>query len=220
MSRLPSDSSPARRPRLRRSARAAALALAVFVLSAGGYFGSLQIDGNIHVVEPGQLVRSGQLSKAGFARVIRHDGIRAIVNLRGAHGGAPWYEDELAVSDSLGVAHYDYGLSAERPVTRTQIDSILALLRAVPKPVLIHCQGGADRSGLVAALYEAEIVGRTPAVADRQLALRYGHFPYLGSRTVAMDRSFWAYLRAHPAEAADAAPEAAGPAPGSATRDR
>ncbi len=195
-----SDSSPAPRRRFRipRAVKATGLALLVFVLSAGAFFGSLQLDGNIHVVEPGQLVRSAQLSKSGFARVIRKDGIKSIVNLRGAHPGAGWYDNEVAVSDSLGVTHYDYGISAEHVVTPKQIDDILHLLRTAPKPVLIHCQGGADRSGLVAALYEAEIAGKNADVADQQLSLRYGHFPYLTSRTGAMDRSFWTYLADHP----------------------
>lgn len=193
-----SSSTPRRRVRVPRPVKATGIALLVFVLSAGAFFGSLQLDGNIHVVEPGQLVRSAQLSKSGFARVIRTDSIRSIVNLRGAHPGAGWYDAEVAVADSLGVAHYDYGISAERPVTTKQIDDILHLLRTAPKPVLIHCQGGADRSGLVAALYEAEIAGKSADVADQQLSLRYGHFPYLTSRTGAMDRSFWTYVAEHP----------------------
>ncbi len=193
-----SSDAPRRRLRVPRLVKAAGAASLVFVLSAGAYFGSLQFDGNIHVVEPGQLVRSAQLSRAGFARVVRDDSIQSILNLRGPHPGASWYDDEVAVSESLGVAHYDFGLSAERMVTPAQIDSILALLRGANKPMLIHCQGGADRSGLVAALYEAEIVGRSPEVAGRQLSLRYGHFPYLTSRTGAMDRSFRVYVDAHP----------------------
>ncbi len=186
-----------RRFRVPRPIKATGIALLVFIFSAGAFFGSLQLDGNIHVVEPGQLVRSAQLSKSGFARVIRNNGIKSIVNLRGAHPGASWYDNEVAISDSLGVAHYDYGISAERVVTAKQIGDILHLLRTAPKPVLIHCQGGADRSGLVAALYEAEIAGKSADVADQQLSLRYGHFPYLTSRTGAMDRSFWTYVSEH-----------------------
>ncbi len=187
---------PSPKPRWRRIARRTGYAALVFVLTAGGYFGLLQIDGNIRTVEPGKLYRSAQLDSAQFARVIQQDGIRTIINLRGAHPKADWYETELSVSRAYGVTHYDYGISAEHMVGTAQIDSILGLLRTAPKPILVHCQGGADRSGLVAALYEAEIAGKPPAVADDQLALRYGHFPYLGSKTIAMDRSFWAYVDA------------------------
>jgi hypothetical protein len=52
--------------------------------------------------------------------VVRDHGIKSILNLRGAHSGQSWYDDEVAVSGELGVAHYDYGLSAGRPVTGKQ----------------------------------------------------------------------------------------------------
>ncbi len=174
------------------------LAALVLVLAAGGYLGALQLDGNVHTVEPGQLYRSAQLGRAGFERVVRAYGIRTIVNLRGAHPGAAWYDGEIAAARSLGVAHYDFALSAEKRVGEKQIDDILRLLRTAKKPILVHCQGGADRSGLVSALYEKAIAGKTGAVADRQLSLRYGHFPYLTSKTGAMDQSFWAFVGHHP----------------------
>lgn len=187
---------PPSKRRWRRAARRTGYSALAVVLAAGGYFGLLQVDGNIRTVEAGQLYRSAQLDSAQFARVIQKDGIRTIINLRGAHPKAGWYDTELAVSKAYGVTHVDYGISAEHMVTAAQIDSILTLLRTAPKPILVHCQGGADRSGLVSALYEAEIAGKPPAVADGQLALRFGHFPYLGSKTIAMDRSFWAYVNA------------------------
>lgn len=186
--------SPTPKPRWRRAARRTGFSLLAFIVVAGGYFGLLQVDGNIRTVQPGQFYRSAQLDSAQFARVIRQDGIKTIINLRGAHPKADWYERELAVSRAMGVTHYDYGISAERMVTAGQIADILKLLRTAPRPILVHCQGGADRSGLVAALYEAEIMGKPAAEADDQLALRYGHFPYLGSKTIAMDKSFWAYV--------------------------
>jgi protein tyrosine/serine phosphatase len=185
---------PAPKPRWRRLAKRSGYSALAFVLLTGGYFGMLQVDGNIRTVDPGRLYRSAQLDSSQFARVITQDGIKTIINLRGAHPTADWYETELAVSKAMGVTHYDYGISAEHIVSAAQIDSILALLRAAPKPILVHCQGGADRSGLVSALYEAVMQGKPPAVADDQLALRYGHFPYLGSKTIAMDKSFWAYV--------------------------
>jgi hypothetical protein len=59
---------------------------------------------------------------------------------------------------------------------------------------IIHCRGGADRSGLVAALCLFVDEGTSAKDADRQLSILYGHFPYLWSRTGAMDRSFWAFV--------------------------
>jgi len=185
---------PTLQPRWKRAAKRMAIAALVMLGAAGGYIGFLLLSGNIHTVVAGQFYRAGQLNQSELEHVIGEDGIRSILNLRGAHPNAPWYDTELAVAKAHGVTHYDFGLSAERVVTPAQIDSILAILRSAPKPILIHCQGGADRSGLVAALYEAKIIGTSSADADRQLSLRYGHFPYLGSKTVAMDQSYWAYV--------------------------
>ena len=192
---VPNPSRSTLPPRWKRTAKRLAIAALVVIGSAGAYIGLLLYSGNIHAVVPGQLYRSGQLNQSGIERVVSHDGIRSILNLRGAHPHTPWYDTELAVAKTLGVTHYDYGISAERIVTPAQIDSILAILRNAPKPILVHCQAGADRSGLVAALYEAKIIGTPSAEADQQLSLRYGHVPYLGSKTAAMDRSYWTYVK-------------------------
>ena len=47
---------------------------------------------------------------------------------------------------------------------------------------------------LVAALYLAQIENRPVDEAAGQLSLIYGHFPYLTSKTGAMDRSFRDYV--------------------------
>jgi protein tyrosine/serine phosphatase len=185
---------PPARPRWRRVAKRAGFTTLAAILAMGGYLGLLQVDGNVHAVQPGQFYRSAQLDSSQFARVIRQDGIKTILNLRGAHAGAGWYDHELAVSKQFGVTHLDYGISAERMVTPAQIADLVKILRTAPRPILVHCQGGADRSGLVSALYEAVIQGKPAAQADDQLSIRYGHFPWLGSKTIAMDKSFWAYV--------------------------
>ena len=61
--------------------------------------------------------------------------------------------------------------------------------------MLVHCKSGADRSGLVSALFRLVEERAPPAEADQELSLVYGHFPYLTSKTVAMDESFWAFVR-------------------------
>ena len=94
--------------------------------------------------------------------------------------------------------HYDYPISAKRVVTPQQIGEILDIVRQAPKPLLVHCKSGSDRAGLVAALYRFAEAGASADEADGELSLAYGHFPYLTSRSGAMDDSFWAYVRAEP----------------------
>jgi protein tyrosine/serine phosphatase len=177
-----------------RSLKIAALAVGLTAVSIGGYWGILQYEGNFHVVSDGTLYRSAQPSQSEIKAAVREYGIKSVLNLRGANRGSPWYDDEVAESRALGLVHYDYSLSAKRFVTRGQIADILDILREAPKPLLIHCKSGADRAGLVAALYRFAIAGASAEEADRELSLVYGHFPYLMSRSVAMDDSFWAFV--------------------------
>jgi protein tyrosine/serine phosphatase len=180
---------------LLRSLKIAVVAVIATAGSVGGYWGILQYEGNLHAVEAGVLYRSAQPSAAELASTARQYGIKSVLNLRGPNAGSPWYEEELAGSRALGLVHYDYSLSAKRFVTGAQIADLIKILRDAPKPLLIHCKSGSDRAGLVAALYRYAIAGASAAEADRELSLLYGHFPYLTSASVAMDNSFWAYVR-------------------------
>jgi protein tyrosine/serine phosphatase len=188
---------------LLRSLKVAAVSLGLGAASVGGYWGALMYQGNFHAVEAGILYRSAQPDRDDLAAAARQHGIKAVLNLRGRNPGSPWYDEEIAASRELGLAHYDYSLSAKRVVTHQQVAEILEIVRQAPKPLLIHCKSGSDRAGLVSALYRFALAGATADDADRELSLIYGHFPYLTSRSGAMDDSFWTYVRATPRRAAE-----------------
>jgi protein tyrosine/serine phosphatase len=163
--------------------------------AVGGYCAWLQFEGNIHVVHEGTLYRSAQLDGQELRRTVRMDGIRSILNLRGQNNGSAWYDDEVSLARELGVTHYDYALSARRRVALSDLKNIIDIIRKAPKPLLIHCKGGADRTGLISAAYLLLVDGASPNTAGAQLSLVYGHFPYLGSPTKAMDESFQELFR-------------------------
>jgi protein tyrosine/serine phosphatase len=168
-----------------------ALALLVATLGLGGYVGYLQLSGNVHSVVAGEIYRSAQPSTAQLTAYASRYGLRTIVNLRGANSGRPWYDREVAASAHLGVAHVDFRMSASRELTQAEAERLLAILNAADKPLLIHCQSGADRSGLAAALYLAAIARHGEAAAEGQLSIRYGHIglPHVSS-AYAMDRTW------------------------------
>ena len=192
-------SQPRARPRRRfawlvSALQAAALTVVLTAGSYAAYCGIIIYEGNFNTVRQGVLYRSAQPDKSELEAYARKYGIRSVLNLRGAHPRDAWYESEMAGVHELGLVHYDYPISAKRFVTSRQIAQILDIVRRAPKPLLIHCQSGADRAGLVAALYDYAIAGESAREADRQLSLIYGHFPYLTSKSGAMDASFWAYV--------------------------
>jgi protein tyrosine/serine phosphatase len=157
---------------------------------------------NFHVVSVGQVYRSGQMSAGTLAGVIREHGIRTVLNFRGASPKQAWYSVETNVTHQLGVQHLDFALSAGREVSEQEIETILDSIQRAPKPILIHCNGGADRTGLISALYLYTVEGKPSDVADRELTAFYGHIPYLHWRnSVAMDYSFWRYVSNETAKA-------------------
>jgi protein tyrosine/serine phosphatase len=174
---------------LQRLARFAGLCLLCTVLLGGGYLGALQLTGNFNTVIKGELYRSGQISPQQLKDYVAEYGIKTIVNLRGDNHGDDWYETEVAQSRDLGIEHIDFGLWARRELPPERAAQLMAILRAAPKPILIHCKAGADRSGLVSALYLAIIKQQGRQVANAQLSIRYGHISLPFIPEYAMDRS-------------------------------
>ena len=66
-------------------------------------------------------------------------------------------------------------MSASTALSPAEARQLIALMAGARKPLLTHCLGGADRTGLAAALYVAAIEGGPEGAAEWQLSPRYGH---------------------------------------------
>ena len=151
---------------------------------------------NFHEVTPGVLYRSRQLSGSQFDHFIKKYRIKTVINLRGASAGAKWYQDEMNVMQRDSVSHLDIHLSAVKYVPPQRLDSIMGVAASATKPILVHCQGGADRSGLFCAAWKLKIEKVPEVKASKQLSFIYGHIPFfIWSGTEAMDSSFRDYVR-------------------------
>ncbi|WP_426126388.1 dual specificity protein phosphatase family protein [Pararhizobium sp. PWRC1-1] len=161
------------------------------VLAFGAYFLAIQATGNFYAVVPGELYRSNQPTSAQVADYTKRYGIKTIVNLRGSSEDAAWYKDEVATAASLSVNHIDFRMSARQQLTLEETQKLVTLLRDAPKPILIHCKSGADRTGLASAIYLHQIANASEDTAEGQLSVRFGHLgiPYLSS-TYAMDENW------------------------------
>ena len=181
---------------LKIAVRRGLVGLAVVVLALGGWVLDLRLTGNIHEVEAGLVFRSAQLSPDHLTKLVREAGIKTIINLRGTHQEDEWYRDEVAISQALTVTYENLALSANHEPDDATLKRLILMMQSAQRPLLIHCEAGADRSGLTSALYRLVIIGDPADIASRQLSLRYGHFPWLWSGTGAMDRAFWRVVAA------------------------
>ena len=174
------------------------LVLVIVVIAAPilTYAGVLKLTGNIDVVDPGAVYRSGQLSGERLTQLITERKIRTVINLRGPNAGRPWYDEEARATQALGVTQIDLPMSATREPDPALLDRLVTTLKTAQKPFLIHCESGSDRTGLATALYRLESLKEAPDVAGKSLSFYWGHFPWLGSPTVAMDRTFESYVAA------------------------
>jgi protein tyrosine/serine phosphatase len=177
--------------------RNGAAGIGLGVLTVGAYLGFLQLSGNFHTVIDGELYRSAQPTAGQIEDYARRYGIQTIVNLRGASDDASWYADEVATAKRLGINHMDFRMLASKQLTAQEADALVAMLKDAPKPILIHCRGGADRTGLASVLYSQRIAGIPTHKAEQQLSLYFGHVgvPMLSS-AYAMDLT-WEMLERH-----------------------
>jgi protein tyrosine/serine phosphatase len=152
-------------------------AVAFIGLIVGAYVGYMEEQGNFHPITAGEAYRSAQLDPDELQYCIHKYGIRSIINLRGKKISEQWYTDEMAVSEKDGIRHYDLRMSAREAPTPKKVKALLHVFQAAPRPVLIHCKAGADRSGLAAALWKMVVDGTPKSVAEEQLSIRFGHMP-------------------------------------------
>lgn len=124
---------------------------------------------NLHHVDAG-LFRSGQPERHGLRILAEQHGVRTVISLRGFHG------DE-AVADGLGLTLMRIPIRA----WLFRQGDVLKVLGTVVRQrrnggVLLHCLHGADRTGLVCALYRMVLQDwdRNDAIAE----LRDGKFGY------------------------------------------
>ncbi|WP_353622898.1 dual specificity protein phosphatase family protein [Aliirhizobium terrae] len=159
------------------------------MLSLGLYLGYLHASGNFHEVIPGELYRSAQPSASQLSAYISRYGIKTVINLRGP-SNRDWYKQEVAVTSALGARHFDFQMSAGRQLTAAESQQLIALLRSAPKPLLIHCMAGADRTGLASVVYLQQVANVDEETAEWQLSPLYGHVALPFFNAWAMDETW------------------------------
>ena len=157
-----------------------------------GYSICVFTSGNFHTVTPGECYRSGQLTGEQLVDYHENYNIRSVLNLRGELTEDKSYQGEIKICEQLGMKHYDVKLSAKEEPAPEAVNEILNIFDTAPRPILIHCLGGSDRTSLVSAMWKTWVDDASKEEAKKQISIWYGHMPF--GETSAMDEFFdtWA----------------------------
>ncbi|MEX1057728.1 MAG: tyrosine-protein phosphatase [Natronospirillum sp.] len=119
--------------------------------------------------------RSNQPGPVRLKRLARRE-FKTVLNLRGANTGSAYCLEHF-YCDRLGLQLVDFKMSSRRPPKKEQLVRLWSLFDQLKTPVLVHCKSGADRAGLVSALYQVH-QGVPIQEARRQLSFRYLHIKH------------------------------------------
>ncbi len=154
------------------------IALASLGAVVGAFLWYIGVLGmNLREVSPGQCFRSAQLQGDAFKTVIAEKNLKSVVNLRGERKNSAWYSGELELCKTAGLTHVDIDIGLGELPTPQAIQKLVETLESVPRPVLLHCRAGADRSSLGAVFYVHLVEGKPLEQAEaEQMTWRYGYF--------------------------------------------
>ncbi len=104
---------------------------------------------NFHQVNE-NLYRGAQPERGGVKK-LSELGIKTIINLRGASEDTRGEQDE---AESSGMRYFNIPMSALGRPTDEQVEQAMAVIANRENwPVFVHCQRGADRTGVIIAVY-------------------------------------------------------------------
>lgn len=148
------------------------LAFLLFFLGHLGY--NYFIIDNVHTVIPGKIYRSAQLNHAGLTRVTNQFHIKTIINLRGKWPTNHWYQVESRFAKTHHIHYVPIEFSSYSLPTKKELRELVQVLQTAPKPLIFHCEGGADRTGMAAAI-SIILFDKNPTVhqIEEQASWRY-----------------------------------------------
>jgi tyrosine-protein phosphatase SIW14 len=104
---------------------------------------------NFHKVNE-TLYRGAQPHRGGLKK-LSELGIKTVINLRGESEDT---QKEQAEAEASGMRYFNIPMPALGRPTDEQVERALAVIDARENwPVFVHCQRGADRTGVIVAVY-------------------------------------------------------------------
>lgn len=146
---------------------------------------------NLHRISP-EMWRANQPSPEHIARYASELGLKTIINLRG-QSPKGYYLLEKEACARHGIELVDFQVFSRDSPTREVVRGAKELFDRIAYPALMHCKSGADRAGVMSALYMHFRQGLPIQEAIEQLSFKYLHIRE--GKTGMLDHFFQTYLR-------------------------
>ena len=117
-------------------------------------------------------------------------GIKTIINLRGGKRDGGWFlENEACQKNKIKLVNL-VARSRSAP-EKEMIFKTNELFQKIKFPALIHCKSGADRAGIVSALYKILYCKQHPSIAKKELSIKFLHIKW--AKTGILDKFIFEY---------------------------
>jgi len=127
---------------------------------------------NFHTVIPNEVYRSAAPGDALIERLTRENHLNSVIDLRGRADADP---DEEQTARRLGLEFIRVPMAVTRLPTRQEMIALVRAIDSAPRPTLIHCKSGADRTGVASALAAMRDGQPLDKAVSSQLCLAYLH---------------------------------------------
>lgn len=131
---------------------------------------------NFRSVEETQFYGSRQMSPQRLEHVIGRLGVNTVINLRGEHPGADWYDMEVEVCRKESAALHNFTWTKDKIPDPESLARFITLIETGKKPILAHCRGGSQETAVAAAVYLL-LRGKDTATARKQLGPLFFNAP-------------------------------------------
>ena len=173
------------------------LLVAIPAVYLAGHLGYNYFSGNVHAVIPNKIYRTAQLDDAQLTKVTKQLHLKTIINLRGKWPDNKWYQVESQFAKKHHLNYYSVQFSAYNLPKVDRLRRLVHLLQTAPKPLAFHCEGGADRTGMAAAI-SVILFDKNPTITDIKKQASW-HYNAISLKTVGYQvmMNYFTWLKQH-----------------------